>query len=67
MYLVSVCVAVSTFTKRSTHCAYSVMWTRCFSRAIMYKNGTMEGISVETLAKRGNYKIAPLNFQWTFH
>jgi ACR3 family arsenite efflux pump ArsB len=25
MYLVSVCVAVSTFTKRSTHCAYSVM------------------------------------------
>jgi hypothetical protein len=33
----------------------------------MYTSGSLEGISVKTVARDGNYQIFLLNFRWTFY
>lgn len=68
MYLCfSLCCSLNLHQKEYTLCIFSDMISECSSRAIMYNSGSMEGISVETLGRHGNYKIVPLNFQWIFH
>jgi hypothetical protein len=58
------------FTERftSTACAYSLTsWFQCPSRALICHTTSVEGLPMGTVARDGNCKIYPLNFQWTIH
>jgi hypothetical protein len=43
-----------------------IMISKYCSRAVMYKSGSWEGLSVETTAIEGKYHIFQLNFQHAF-
>lgn len=46
------------------------MISYCLSKTLMYMNGLVEWLSMETIARGGNFHIFSLNFEWecvSFH
>jgi hypothetical protein len=44
-----------------------IVISKCLPMTIVCKNGSVEGLPVDTVVREENCKIIPLSFQWLFH